>query len=130
MNSKVLVDTSVWVHYLRGKNPELLTLMRRLIDTQRVVLCGAVLSELLAGIRAEKDRNILNQTLDALEYIEVTRETWMLAGQIASSLRNRGTVIPLTDLIFAALALENDIEVLTTDAHFKYIPRLKHFDEA
>jgi len=50
---------------------------------------------------------------------------WGKAGELSSSLRRKGTTIPLMDLIIAARALEHDTEVFTTDPHFEKIPGLK-----
>jgi hypothetical protein len=127
MNPQVLIDTSIWVEYFRGKNQELVESVKHLIRTRRATLCGIVLSELLAGVRAKKSRDTLKQTLDALEYTEVSRDTWILTGELSSNLKHQGISVPLTDLILAALALENDSELFTLDNHFDRIPNLKRF---
>ncbi len=128
MNSKVLVDTSVWVEYLRGRNRELIDQMGKLIQTQSVAICGIVIAELLAGVKVKKDREILKQTLDALEYMEASQSTWILAGEISCELMSKGTGIPLTDVVLAAVALENDVAVFTYDKHFDRIPKLRRFN--
>jgi len=127
MNPTVLIDTSVWVEYFRGKDHELVESVKDLIRTQRAVMCGVVLSELLAGVRAKKSQDTLSQTLDALEYAEVSRSTWILAGEMSSRLKQQGIGIPLTDLILASLAIECDSELLTLDSHFDQIPEVKRF---
>lgn len=127
MNPTVLIDTSVWVEYFRGKDHELVESVKDLIRTQRAVMCGVVLSELLAGVRAKKSQDTLSQTLDALEYAEVSRSNWILAGEMSSRLKQQGIGIPLTDLILASLAIECDSELLTLDSHFDQIPEVKRF---
>ncbi len=127
MNPTVLIDTSIWVEYLRGKNQDLVESVKSLLRTRRATLCGIVLSELLAGVRTRKSRDTLKQTLDALEYSEVSRDTWILAGELSGNLKQQGISVPLTDLILAALALENDSELYTLDSHFNRIPELKRF---
>lgn len=123
----MLIDTSIWIEYLRGRDNELVEAVKDLIRNHSAVLCGIVLSELLAGVRAKKDQDTLKQTLDALEYAEVSRATWIMAGEISSRLRQQGISVPLTDLILAALALENDSELFSSDTHFDRIPELKRF---
>lgn len=129
-NAPVLIDTSIWVEYFHGRDHQLVELVKDLIRNQRVVLCGVVLSELLAGVRARKDRDTLKHTLDALEYAEVSQGIWILAGEMSSNLRRQGIRVPLTDVIVAALALENDYELFTLDSHFDRIHELKFFDSA
>jgi len=126
-NSAVLIDTSVWVDYLRGQNQQLVEMVKGLIITQRARLCGLVLAELLSGVRAKEDRDVLERTLEALAYLEVSRLTWTLTGEMSTELRVRGVRIPLTDLVVAALAIEHDCEFLTSDGHFDHVPRLKRF---
>ena len=128
MNLQVLIDTSIWIEYFRGKDQKLVESVRNLIRTRRATLCGVVLSELLAGVRTKKNRDTLKQTLDALEYAEVSRNTWILAGELSGNLNHQGISIPLTDLILAALALENDLELFTLDSHFERIPEIKRFN--
>ena len=128
MNLQVLIDTSIWIEYFRGKDQELVESVKDLIQTRRATLCGIVLSELLAGVRVKKSRDTLKQTLDALEYAEVSRDTWILAGELSSNLKHQGISAPLTDLILAALALENDSELFTLDSHFERIPEIKRFN--
>jgi len=127
MNPQVLIDTSIWVEYFRGKDQELVESVKHLIRTRRATLCGIVLSEILAGVKAKKSRDTLKQTLDALEYAEVSRDTWILAGELSSNLKHQGLSVPLTDLILAALALENGSELFTMDSHFERIPEIKRF---
>lgn len=130
MNPQVLIDTSIWVEYFRDKNQELVESVKNLIRTRRATLCGIVLSELLAGVKAKKSRDILKQTLDALEYVEVSRDTWILARELSGNLKHQGVGIPLTDLILAALSLENNAELFTLDSHFDRITEIKHFKSA
>ncbi len=126
----VLIDTSVWVEYLRGNNKEIVESVKGLIRTRRALLCGIVLSELLAGVRTKKSRDTLKETLDALDYAEVSKDTWILAGELSNGLKRRGISVPLSDLILAALSIENDSALYTLDSHFDRIPDLKQFKSA
>lgn len=125
MKTKVLVDTSILVEYFRGKNLEIIDLVKELIINHRIVLCGIVFSELLAGVRTRNDQELIEQAIDALDYAEVSRSSWIMAGEMASKLRQHGIKVPMTDLILAAIALENSYELLTKDSHFDKIPELK-----
>jgi len=122
-----LIDTSIWVEFLRGKDRELVELVAGLIRNRRAALCGVVLSELLVGVKTRKDRDTLKQTLDALDYTEVSRATWVAAGEMAAGLRQQGAAVPLTDILVAALAIEKGCELLTQDSHFERVPKLKRF---
>lgn len=125
MKTKVLVDTSILVEYFRGKNLEIIDLVKELIINNRIVLCGIVFSELLAGVRSRNDQELIEQVIDALDYAEVSRSSCIMAGEMASKLRQQGIKVPMTDLIVAAIAIENSYELLTKDSHFDKIPELK-----
>ena len=126
-NQRVLIDTSIWVEYFRDRNHKLVAAVKDLIMNQHALLCGVVLSELLAGVKVKKDREALKQTLDALEYTEASRSTWISAGEMSSRLRRQGIGVPLTDLLLAALALENGSDIFTLGNHFDRIPEVKRF---
>lgn len=117
----VIADTSVWIPFFnRPGSPEKQAL-DALIDADEI---GVVLAELLQGCRTRKDRNEVADALFALPYLEMTRETWVLAGETSSRLLRRGVTLPMSDLVVAALSLERQYPVYSLDAHFKKIPGL------
>ncbi|MBI4199157.1 MAG: PIN domain-containing protein [Chloroflexi bacterium] len=126
----VIVDTSVWVDYLRGRNSGRATPLAELINQRQAILCGIVLAEILNGVRSPQERLHLNDLLNALPYRETSRHTWLRAGELAHSLRSQGFPTPLSDLILAALALEHRCALLTYDRHFHRIPRLPLYQPA
>jgi predicted nucleic acid-binding protein len=121
---RVIVDTSVWVDFLRGSRAGHAAEAERLVRAGRAATCGLVRAELLAGVRTEKDRLLVLEGLDGLDYFETTAQTWTRAGELAATLRARGRSVPITDCIVAAVALENACAVLTSDNHFRQMPGL------
>jgi len=61
-------------------------------------------------------------------YLPTTNAVWERVTQLAWSLDRQGLVLPLPDLVIAAIALEADATVLTFDAHFQKIPGLRAID--
>ena len=122
---KVLIDTSVWIEFLKGKNKDIVDKVKALILANRALLCGVVISELLVGVRKKKERDVLAKALGAIQYVEADKDTWILAGELGEDLSSKGINIPLTDLIIAALALKNDYKVFTSDPHFTHIKGIK-----
>ena len=127
MNRALIIDTSIWVGYFRGKDKQLIEVVSELLRQGRVMLCGVVLCELLCGVRTKENRDLLREAMSALEYLEVSRATWELAGETSSQLARQGIKLPITDLVVAALAIEHNCQVFTTDDHFGYIPGIKQF---
>lgn len=121
----VLVDTCVWIDFLRGARSEWAGELRRLLGAARVVVCGMVVLELLQGIRTQRDRETFRQTVSGLSYVEVTIRTWTQSGWLGSELNRKGRAIPSSDLVVATLAIEHGLALATFDTHFDRIAGLR-----
>jgi predicted nucleic acid-binding protein len=124
-NASVIVDTSVWVDYLRARSSSVAVQLEALISQRQVFLCGIVLAELLSGVRSSRERTQLTDVFRGLPYIEMSHAAWAHTGDLARALRSRGLPTPLSDLILATLALEHNLPLFTFDAHFQRVPRLR-----
>lgn len=120
----VIADTSVWIEYFKGGHAPARTALRDLIRATQAVLVGVVLAELLQGCRSSKEADTILSKLAGLRFLETKFSTWQSAGELSASLRRKGTTLPLSDLIIAALALEHRCEVFTLDPHFEQVPGL------
>ncbi len=118
-----LVDTSLWVEFLRGEKTAIRKRLETLLDENRAVVAGIILAELLTGIRKEKDRHFLEECFLGLPCLESTTEMFSLAGTMGASLRKKGITLPLSDLLVAALAKKHGLTVLTLDHHFQILAR-------
>ena len=118
----VLIDTSVWIEFFRNREANLVNRVRKLIKSNQDYLCGVILSELLQGIKNEEERMMVTKALLGLPYIEMGRELWEEAGNISLELRQKGHLIPLTDIFAAVLVIHHNLEIFTLDVHFQLIP--------
>ncbi|MCG6536448.1 MAG: PIN domain-containing protein [Syntrophales bacterium LBB04] len=125
MNTKIVVDTSVWIEFFRNSESSLSRHLSTLLRERRVVMVGLVLAEILQGIKAQKEAKAVKESLSKLPYLEITKSVWEIAGDLSAALRKKGITIPLSDLVIAAAALSTDHEVFTVDPHFKKVPGLK-----
>lgn len=82
MKHRVLVDTSIWVEFFRGKNQKVKDYVSSLIKSQQACLAGVVIAELFHGVKKENELKLLKETLPALPYFEVTRNTWEKTGEM------------------------------------------------
>jgi predicted nucleic acid-binding protein len=116
----VIVDTTVWVDYLRGtENPEASWLARQL-RKQSLGLTDLILCEVLQGIR---DQRTLSEVRDDLLQFHVFQaggtELAIAAAQNYQILRARGhTVRKTIDCLIATFCLEADHELLHRDRDF------------
>ena len=126
----VIADTSVWIPFFnRPDSPEKAAL-DLLIDADEVALVGVVLAELLQGCRTPSERDALSDALLALPYYEVAQSTWLRTSDLSANLLRKGVTLPLSDLIIAALAIEQDCRIYSLDTHFKKIPGLHLYSPA
>lgn len=127
MSNLVLPDSSFYITATRtGRDP--LVELGAKADDYEIATCGLVQIEVLRG---RSDPHVLRRfrdTFAVMIYLATTHATWERATQLAWSLDRQGVVIPATDLIIAACALQTGAAVLTYDAHFRQIPGLQVVD--
>jgi tRNA(fMet)-specific endonuclease VapC len=120
---KILVDTSVWIEYLKNR-PAVANHLDRHLLAGNIFIVGPVIAELLQGARTEKDYHALNNSIDGLPFVETDLNDWTSAGNISFKLRRKGLTVPITDCLIAAVAIRLNAAVMTYDRHFEHIPDL------
>ena len=119
----VMVDSSAWIDYFRHVEGAVGDSVGRLLDEDRIVLCGMVELELLQGVRAQ-DRRSLREVLGALSYVETQRRDFVAAGERLAALRREGVTIPASDGLIATLCVRHRLQLLAVDAHFDHLPEV------
>jgi len=120
----VVVDTSVLIEFLKGNEP-ISSEIAELLKTNRVIVTGIIVAELLQGVKNKKEEYKISLLSEAVELLEIPTEIWMKAGKVSSSLRRKGVNLPITDVAIASLATEYDLQIFTLDKHFRKIPGVK-----
>lgn len=118
----ILVDTAVWIDWLRkGSRPATLRL-DRLIDEDDLALAPVVLQELLMGARSSEQLAKLRAYFDALPMLMPTRRTFADAGALYARCRWAG-VTPRSphDCLIAQTAIEHGVALLHDDRDFERI---------
>lgn len=118
-----LVDTSVWVEFLRGEKTAIKKRLEKLLDDNRATVSGIILAELLTGIGNEEEQSFLEECFLGLPFLEADREIFKKAGKMGAALRKKGITMPISDLLIAALAKTHTLTVLTLDNHFLTLAR-------
>jgi len=121
----ILPDTCAWIDFFAGKVTAVANLVAIALQNSPVFTCGPVLSELLQGTRGDHDREAVLEAHRSLEYAEATPAVWVRAGDLAKALRSSGITIPLSDVLIAAIAIEQRLEIITADRHFGLIPGVR-----
>jgi tRNA(fMet)-specific endonuclease VapC len=123
---RVALDTNRLTDLLQGDS----ALAELLAPCDEVWIPLIVLGEIKAGFSggSQHARNeaVLQQLLakPTVAVLMPTRETADQYARLFVQLKRAGTPVPDNDLWIAALALENDLVLITRDRHFKYIPQL------
>lgn len=119
----VLVDTSVWIDFFAGRKTKQCELLKTAIQkNEDLCVSGVVLTEVLQGIKRDKDFEKISCILNDLIYISEQKTTHILAAKIYRSLRRNGVTIrkPI-DCIIAATCMEQSAFILHNDRDFKFI---------
>ena len=120
----ILVDTSVWIDFLRGVNSPQRRMLHRLIEDEvDISITEIILTEILQGIKEDKDFKMLKDYL--LEFpIHKPKgiKTYLVAAEIYRACRKKGkTVRKTVDCIIASICIENDLTLLHKDSDFDFI---------
>jgi tRNA(fMet)-specific endonuclease VapC len=116
---ELMLDTSVVVRHLRSSDPRLLQSGRNLF------LPLIALAELHYGAQRSRDpAKVLQQVQGFLAMAAVLlpdERTAEIYGKIHAELSQAGTPIPQNDIWIAALAREYQMDLATTDPHFRRV---------
>ena len=123
MKDRVLIDTSVWIDYLKGKNEELLERADRFLTYSAVYVPKVVIAELIQGAKSEKEVSVIESFVEAFNIIDQTENTWLKAGKLSFSMKRKGVHIGLVDCYISVLASEHDCKIFSLDEHFTTIKR-------
>ncbi|MBS3919415.1 MAG: PIN domain-containing protein [Deltaproteobacteria bacterium] len=124
MKNRILADTTAWIEFFRGKS-KVADRFEMLLIENAVCTCGVVMFEVLQGIKSEGEKNKILSILATLPYFEMMKKLWQSAAELSLSLKKNGVNLPLSDILIAAIAVENDLSIYTLDNHFTLIPNLK-----
>ena len=122
MRMRRLVDTSAWIELFRPTGDPVVR--RAVEDATRegaAVLCDMVLLELWAGARGAHERGLIARLAADVEVLPIDADVWNAARALAQACRAAGVTVPANDLLIAACADHNGVEVLERDAHFARI---------
>jgi predicted nucleic acid-binding protein len=113
----IIVDTSVWIEFLRG-HPPYQSAMISLLEERRVPALDCIFGELLAGAKSERERSLLLSYRDFLPPLSDDR-LFIRAGLHAGreKLKDRG--VGLIDAAILVAALETGYPVWTLDGKLK-----------
>jgi predicted nucleic acid-binding protein len=116
----VIVDTTVWVDYLRGVTNAETDWLNRELSVRRIGLTDLILCEVLQGIRDDLSFSRVLRELTGCEVLETGgAELAVAAAQNFRRLRQRGhTVRKTIDCLIASFCLREGHSLLHRDRDF------------
>jgi predicted nucleic acid-binding protein len=129
LGNPILVDSSYYITLLRARTDPLERLTTGDSTFEYgIAVCGVVWMEVLRGRSEPAWRDRFNRFFQTSIFLNLTPAAWERVAQLTWELDRKGEVLPATDLMIAACAIEHDVPVLTFDRHFQKIPGVVALD--
>ncbi len=85
----ILVDTTVWVDFFSGRETKQVQYLVQYIEQrEELCICGIILTEILQGIRSQKEYAQVENLFSTLLYLEMDKDTFILAAPGLSAITN------------------------------------------
>lgn len=124
----ILVDSSAWIdHFNQHSSVQAIHLAHLIEYDWPLTFPGVVLTEVLAGVKAEPDAERVADLMTAFDLApEFDESDYREAARIRRVCRSRGITLTSTiDCLIAQLCLRRNYEILTKDGDFDAIAQ--HF---
>ncbi len=123
-----LIDTNVLIE-IEYDNKEIIQQIEEFqrVNKDNLFISIFTFSEFYYGIlrKSPKNKEKLVERLNDFGLINTSKKSGIIFCEILSQLKDAGKIIPQFDAFIAALAIENDLTLITLDEHFKLVPNLK-----
>lgn len=121
----ILVDTSVWIDWLRSADSRAARLLDRLLDVEDLALAPVVMQELLQGARGPRELAALRAHFAPLPVLQASASTYAEAGALYARCRWQGfTPRSPHDCLIAQIAIEHRVPLLHDDRDFVSLQRI------
>jgi len=119
-----LLDTTIIIDYLRGKQ-KIVKLLKKLFSEGSLLSCCSInIIEVYAGMK-EKEEEITREFLNSLEYYYLTKDIAEKAGRYKGNYQKKGVTLYLPDVAIATIAIRNNLTLLTDNIKHYPMPELK-----
>ncbi|MFC3052378.1 type II toxin-antitoxin system VapC family toxin [Kordiimonas pumila] len=116
----ILVDSSVWIDFFRGKQSRETDLLDRCLGTEPLLTGDLIITEVLQGFKHERDFRKARAALGQLEFAPmVGAEIALKSAENYRRLRQQGITVRKTiDVLIATFCIENGHTLLHSDRDF------------
>ena len=119
----LLVDTTVWIDFFSSRPlPHAELLEDALKRDEDICICGVILTEVLQGIRDDREYKKTKSHFEALLCLPMNENIFIKSADIYRHLRQKGiTIRNAIDCMIAAIAIKHDIPLLHNDRDYDHI---------
>lgn len=116
----ILVDSSVWIDFFRGRATPQTDRLDRLLGDEPVAIGDLMMTEVLQGFASDRDFNTAHRMLAALDLVEIGGADVMVeAARFFRQLRARGVTVRKTiDTLIATRCIVSGHRLLYSDRDF------------
>ena len=121
----IVVDSSVWIDFLNGRNAPHVRRLRAALGTDEVMVGDLMLCEVLQGLDSERAAQEIEALLRRFEIVPMAGDAIAVAAaRNFRSLRRRGITVRKTiDLLIGSWCIENRRPLLHNDSDFHPMAR-------
>jgi predicted nucleic acid-binding protein len=109
----IIVDTSVWIEYLKG-NEHYRNVLPQYLKAKHVVAISAVFGELLQGVKNKREHEIITGFWESLPRVN-EENLFVEAGKLSNEFKLYNAGVGLIDSYILAAALKNDYALWSLD---------------
>jgi len=116
----IVVDSSVWIDFLNGRDVPHVQCLRAVLGTDEIVVGDLMLCEVLQGLGGERAAREVEALLRRFEIVSMAGDAIAaVAARNFRSLRRRGITVRKTiDLLIGTWCIENRRPLLHNDSDF------------
>ncbi|HEY1172056.1 MAG TPA: PIN domain-containing protein [Verrucomicrobiae bacterium] len=119
-----LVDTSLWVEFLRRKgDAQIKNLMGQWLQDDLIAYTCPIQFELLCGVRSN-ERSDLDAALKFSHHLPFRTADWVAAAELEARFKSKGLNIPRNDLFVAVVAIRESLPLCCRDQHFSAMSKI------
>ncbi|WP_305353216.1 PIN domain-containing protein [Algoriphagus sp.] len=124
VKSPILVDSSVWIEFLKSPKPSTLD---KFIDEDLVSTNDIILSELIPRLQLERKADVID-SLISFEKIPLIIDWDLIRHYQILNLKNGVNKVGIPDLIILQQVIEEKLTLFSYDKHFKLMQGFLKFE--
>ncbi|MBI4212672.1 MAG: PIN domain-containing protein [Deltaproteobacteria bacterium] len=113
-----LIDTSVWIDFLRGTSNHRVELLEKLLEEGEACICEIVYAEICFGASHDLQLQKYADYFSTIPFLKLPLDWHLKIGRMGYKLRKKGFKPFIADLMIAQCALTHSATLITSDKDF------------